>query len=73
MEYDSLLAEFIGEERLKPETDQIPGLKIVDLFGEYEMFFAKGNIIAGIHAAPDKKLGEEVAVNLYKKISELVE
>ena len=73
MEYDNLLSEFIGEERLKPVTDQIPGLKIVDLFGEYEMFFAKGNIIAGIHAAPDKKLGEEVAFNLYKKISELVE
>lgn len=73
MGYDNLLSEFVGEDRLTPETAQIPGLKIVDLFGEYEMYFAKSNILAGIHAAPDKKLGEEVAINLYKKISELVE
>jgi hypothetical protein len=73
IEYDNLLTEFVGETRLPSETGQIPGLKTVDLFGEYEMYFAKGNILAGIHAAPDKKLGEDVAVNLYKKISELVE
>jgi hypothetical protein len=71
MEYDSLLSEFVGEARIEPGTDQIPGLKIVDLFGEYEMFFAKDNILAGVHATPDVKVGEEVAVNLYKKISEL--
>jgi hypothetical protein len=67
--YDATLSEFVGSERLKPETDQIPGLVIADVFGEYEMFFTRGNIIAGIHSAADKQLGEGVAAGLYKKIS----
>jgi len=67
--YDDTLSEFIGNERLKSQTDQIPGLVIADVFGEYEMFFTKGNIIAGIHSASDKDIGEEIAVSLFKKIS----
>ena len=70
--YDSFLSEFIGPERLAPQTDQIPGLRIANLFDEYEIFFVKGRVFAGIHAAPDKGLGEETALQLYKKISELV-
>jgi len=66
--YDATLTEFVGKDRLKPESNQIPGLIIADVFDEYEMIFTKGNIIAGIHSAPDKKLGEEVAVKLYNKI-----
>jgi len=67
--YDATLSEFVGKERLKPATGQIPGVIIANVFDEYEIFFTKGNIIAGIHSAPDKKLGEGIAVNLYKKIS----
>jgi hypothetical protein len=67
--YDETLSEFVGKERLKPETHQIPGLVIADVFGEYEIFFARGNIIAGVHSAADKKLGEGVAAGLYQKIS----
>ena len=70
--YDDTLSEFVGSERLKPETDGIPGLVIADVFGEYEMFFTKGNIIAGIHSATDKGLGEKTAINLYNKISESI-
>jgi hypothetical protein len=69
--YDNFMSEFVGPERIKPDTDQIPGLIIVNIFDEYEIFFVKGNVIAGIHAAPDKKAGEQIAVNLYKKIGEL--
>jgi hypothetical protein len=68
--YDETLSEFVGKERIKPDTDQIPGLIIADVFDEYEMFFTKGNIIAGIHSAPDKKLGEEIALKLYNKIKQ---
>jgi len=67
--YDDTLSEFVGKERLKPTTGQIPGVIIANVFDEYEIFFTKGNIIAGIHSAPDKTLGEGIAVNLYKKIS----
>jgi len=70
--YDNTISEFVGKERLKPETDQIPGLIVSDVFGEYEMVFAKGNIVAGIHSAPDKTIGEEIAVSLYKQISGLM-
>jgi len=70
--YDNFISEFIGPERIKPDTDQIPGLIIGDLFGEYEIFFIKGNVLAGVHAASDKGPGEEIALRLYNKISELV-
>jgi hypothetical protein len=70
--YDNTLSEFVGKERLQPETNQIPGLIIADVFGEYEMVFAKGNVVGGIHSAPDKSLGEEIAVRLYKQISGLI-
>jgi hypothetical protein len=70
--YDNTLSEFVGKERMKPETAQIPGLIIADVFDEYEIFFTKGNIIAGVHSASDKKLGEGLAANLYKKISESI-
>jgi hypothetical protein len=66
--YDSTLSEFVGKDRLIPESNQIPGLIIANVFDEYELVFTRGNIIAGIHSAPDKKLGEEVAVKIYKKI-----
>jgi hypothetical protein len=69
--YDSFISEFIGPERLKPDTDKIPGLTVADIFGEYEIFFIKGDVIAGIHSAQDRNAGEQVALNLYKKISEL--
>jgi len=67
--YDDTLSEFVGKERLTPERAQIPGLVIADIFGEYELFFTDGKIIAGIHSAPDKKLGERVLSELYKKIN----
>jgi hypothetical protein len=70
--YDGILSEFVGEARIQPGTDRIPGLIIVDMFDEYELFFAKGNILAGVHSAPDQHLGEEIAVNLYNQISDVM-
>jgi hypothetical protein len=70
--YDDFLSEFIGQERLGPERVQIPGVKIADLFGEHEIFFVKDNLLAGIHAASDKPIGEEIAFQLYTRISELM-
>lgn len=70
--YDDFISEFIGPERLKPETDRIPGLRVANVFDEYEIFFVKGNVIAGIHSAQERNAGEQMALNLYKKISELV-
>jgi hypothetical protein len=69
--YDAILSEFVGDERLSPETVQIPGLVIVDLFGEYEMFFAKGNILAGVHGVSDRAVGEKLAGDLYNQISDV--
>jgi hypothetical protein len=69
--YDSFISEFIGPERLKHDTEKIPGLTVADIFGEYEIFFVKGNVIAGIHAAQDRSAGEQIALKLYKEISGL--
>lgn len=66
--YDDTLSEFVGDERIAPETRQLPGLVIVDLFGEYEMFFTKSNIIAGVHGVADKAVGERLAESLYNQI-----
>ena len=70
--YDDTISEFVGKDRLKSITGQIPGVIIANVFDEYEIFFTKGNIIAGIHSAPDQKTGEELAVSLYKKISGMI-
>jgi hypothetical protein len=67
--YDAILSEFVGDERLSPETARIPGLVIVDLFGEYEFFFASGNILAGVHGAQDRAVGEKLAFNIYNQIN----
>ncbi len=69
--YDKFLSEFVGQERLEPETSQLPGVRIADLFGDYEIFFVSGNVLAGIHAASDKAIGEEIAFQLYTRIGEL--
>lgn len=66
--YDDTLSEFVGDERISPETRQVPGLVIVDLFGEYEMFFTKSNIIAGVHGVADRAVGERLAERLYNQI-----
>jgi len=31
----------------------------------------KGDVVAGIHAAQDRNAGEQMAINLYKKVSGL--
>jgi hypothetical protein len=69
--YDGILSEFVGDERPAPETDRVPGLVIVDLFGEYEMFFARDNILAGVHGVADKAVGERLAGELYNRISDV--
>jgi hypothetical protein len=69
--YDNFISEFIGPERLKPDTDRIPGIIAADIFDEYEIFFVKGDVVAGIHAAQDRNAGEQMAINLYKKVSGL--
>jgi hypothetical protein len=69
--YDSILSEFVGEERATPETDRVPGLVIVDLFGEYELFFARDNILAGVHGVADRKVGEKLAGDLFNRINDV--
>jgi hypothetical protein len=69
--YDAALSEFVGDERLSPETDEVPGLVIVDLLGEYELYFARGNILAGVHGVADRSVGEQLAVDIYNKIGEV--
>jgi hypothetical protein len=69
--YNAILSEFVGDERLSPETVRVPGLVIVDLFGEYEMFFARGNILGGVHGVSDRTVGEKLAGDIYNQVGEV--
>ena len=67
--YADFLADLMESAPLPPETEQVPEIKIMDIFDEYEMVFAAGNILAGIHASADKAAGEELASQLYDNIT----
>jgi hypothetical protein len=68
--YAAFISDLTGEGSTPPDSSLIPNLKILNLFDEYEMVFAKGRFIAGLHACPDKKLGEKLVKDLYLAIEE---
>jgi hypothetical protein len=67
--YEQFLSDLIGGEMLEPRIGEVPGLVIIDVYGEYELFFSAGKVLAGIHAAGDPLTGETVAVKLYQRIN----
>jgi len=43
---------------------------VVDILGNYEIVFSRGNYLAGVHEAADREQGEQLALLLDKKLSE---
>lgn len=43
---------------------------VVDILGNYELFFARGHYLAGVHEAADREPAEQLALLLDKKLSE---
>jgi hypothetical protein len=45
-------------------------VQVVDILGNYELFFARGHYLAGVHEAADREQVEQLALLLDKKLSE---
>ncbi len=60
--YATFLTGLTGETP-KP-VDGLDGAVFIDVFGEYEVIFSEGNILAGVHAADDPKTAEDLARKL---------
>ncbi|MDF1591932.1 MAG: hypothetical protein P1P89_10495 [Desulfobacterales bacterium] len=45
-------------------------IQVVDILGNYELFFARGHYLAGVHEAADKEQAEQLALLLDKKLRE---
>ena len=66
--YTSFLREFGGTE-LK-STLNIPGVKLVEIMDTFELIFSRGNILAGVHGAENRKAAEELALMLNQSLAE---
>jgi len=45
-------------------------VQVVDILGNYELFFVHGHYLAGVHEAADKEQAEQLALSMDKKLSE---
>jgi hypothetical protein len=66
--YASFLLKFGGTE-LK-STLNIPGAKLVEIMDTFELIFSRGSILAGVHAAENRKAAEELALRLNRSLVE---
>ena len=66
--YTSFLIEFGGTEQ--QSTLNIPGAKLVEIMDTFELIFSRGNILAGVHSAENRKAAEELALMLNQNLVE---
>ena len=66
--YDFLIK--MGGKKVESADTPVPGLKIVDLLGDYDMVFSDKGVLAGIHQAKNLEVGKSVADKLYQKINQ---
>jgi hypothetical protein len=66
--YISFLREFGGTELRS--TLNIPGVKLVEIMDTFELIFSRGSILAGVHAAENRKAAEELALMLNQSLAE---
>jgi hypothetical protein len=66
--YTSFLIEFGGTEL--QSTLNIPGAKLVEIMDTFELIFSRGNILAGVHGAENRKAAEELALMLNQNLVE---
>ena len=53
-------------------TGKVPAGSLAEMMGSVELVFSRGNVVAGVHAAPNAETAEQVAALLYQKIPEAV-
>jgi hypothetical protein len=66
--YGNFLVEMGGTE-LKPSAS-IPGARLMEIAGTYELVFVRDEFLGGVHGAESKDAAETVAAALYQKLSE---
>ncbi len=66
--YTLFLIEFGGTEL--QSTLNIPGVKLVEIMDTFELIFSRGNILAGVHGAENRKAAEELALMLNQSLAE---
>jgi hypothetical protein len=59
-----------GGKEIKPGSG-LAGVRLVDLFGTYEVVLSHGRILAGVHGAEKREAAEDLARMLKKKLSEI--
>lgn len=59
----------IGGEEISNESN-IPGLRIIDLIGTYEIVFSHSKVVSGVHGAMDKERGLKLAQMLFNSITQ---
>lgn len=57
-----------GGKEVKPDSG-LAGVRMVDLFGTYEVVFSQGRILTGVHGAEKREAAEELARMLKHKLS----
>jgi hypothetical protein len=67
--YHEFLSTYGGAD-LAPEV-AIEGARMIEIFDTYEMIFSYGPYLAGVHEATDKTQAQNLAVELYKKLTEV--
>jgi len=57
-----------GGKEMKPDSG-LAGVRLVELFGTYEVVFSQGRVLAGVHGAEKREAAEELARLLKHKLS----
>lgn len=57
-----------GGKEVKPGSG-LSGVRMVELFGTYEVVFSQGRFLAGVHGAEKKEAGEELARTLKRRLA----
>lgn len=51
------------------ETEQLPDARLVEIFGTFEVFFTRDNILAGVHGGESRQATESLAVMLQEELA----
>ena len=61
----------LGGEKVESGDMNVPGLAIVNLLGDLEYMFTHGNILAGVHAATDRGLADQLTIRMFERLTQV--
>jgi hypothetical protein len=66
--YYKMITNDLGAEVVEPTSGTLAGTKMARMLGDYEVVFASGNILAGVHTAKTRESAEKLAARLDESI-----